>query len=227
MSVSNYNVKQGSESYDIFDWYTIYGATVSVTANVITSPINNRLCIKVIGSTTILIPLNKIINFVAVGGGQSGASNGGRGGGTIYGTLGTSDLLTITIGAGGADTTITGTNISITAYAGPNSGLVSGTSVYSSTINLGGAGGTTFPNVGSDGPFISNLGIYGGGGGGGPDTSGGGAVGPPGGSAGGGSGGNIEGVSGVAGAPNTGGGGGANAGFGGGAGGSGVVYLYI
>jgi hypothetical protein len=232
MSITNFNVKQGSSYYDIFDWYTIYGAKVSGSA--VTSPVNNRLCIKVMGTTTILFPFNKIINFVAVGGGQSGfaGTQGGRGGGVVYGTFSSSDLLTINIGAGGGsssgssggNTTIAGTNITITANGGPNSGSVLGSNVYTSTAALGGAGGTGFGQLGFAGTFISNLGIYSGGGGGSGDISG--ASSTPGGVAGGGTGANLSGPGG-AGTPNTGGGGGGGSGSSVGIGGSGVVYLYV
>jgi hypothetical protein len=134
MSLTGYNIKQGTTSFDLFDWYYINNAIIETPANVTISPINNRLCLKVTGNTTITFPFNKTINFVAVGGGQGTVGSvttktsgvpGGIGGGVVTGMLQTSMILTIKIGLGGIagtvgtpSTSIIGTNISVIANAG-------------------------------------------------------------------------------------------------------------
>ena len=226
-NLSKFNYIYNGTPFDIM-LYNYFSKAFSIYENSATfNNISGRLCWKITSSTGILFnfPNNTTINFVAIGGGQTGnAENGGWGGGLVYGTFtSTNTYISIIIGDGNANTSIYRSDFTVTAYAGPNSGTSSG--AVTATVNYGGAGGTSFPNNGYPGVFISNLGIYSGGGGGGPDTSGGGA--PPGGAAGGGSGGNIACSPGGNGAPNTGGGGGAGASSASGAGGSGVVYLYL
>ena len=238
--MNSYKITYGETSYDIFDWFAIYNAIILNTSNVIKSPINKILCLKIIGNTTILFPFNKMINYVAVGGGQSGFKNGGYGGGYVYGSIVASVPLTITIGAGGANTSITGTSISITALAGSSTGNgytnQSGNTISINGGGRGGAGGSQSSyssqdgSSGTNGYYISSLGIYvcggGGGGAGGGGGYGGNAIGGYGGNGGGSAGGsNGPGTSGIA---NTGGGGGGSVyQNGGAAGGSGVVYLFI
>lgn len=227
-NLSKFNYIYLGTPFDIMLFNYFSKAVIGTPGNATLNKINNRLCWKIINTTNFKFnfPYATTIYYVAIGGGQSGSANGGQGGGLIFGTFTSSDLLTIVIGAGGANTTITGTNISITANAGPGLGSASGLQVGTYTAVTGGVGGTTY--TGGNGLFISNLGIYSGGGGGGQDSSSSGS-GFAGGVAGGGTGGDYSSTSGTAGAPNTGGGGGAAAGGTGGpgAGGSGVVYLYL
>jgi len=234
-----------NNNVDIILYNYFSKSTIGTPANAIFGNINNRLCWKINGNTTFTPKFlyNTTINFVAVGGGantpNANGVSGGRGGGVVYGTFNTlsSIPLTITIGAGGADTIITGTNTNIYALAGGGSGSTSGANIVTSTAILGGAGGAAGAIGGGDGLaggvgfFISNLGIYiagGGGGGGAIDSSGG--TGGTGGLGGGGTGGDgFRTTVNCNGTVNTGGGAGGNGlspGYGG-VGGSGVVYFYL
>jgi hypothetical protein len=225
--------------FDIMLYNYFSKASIGTPGNATFSKINNRLCWKIIGNTTVNVRFPNIttINFVAVGGGQTGFGNnngdngiGGRGGWVVTGQLlanGNSNL-TIGIGSSQVATTINYVSFSVTANAGNSgtAGSITGTGfVGTPTSSLGGAGGQgtlLYPDVGGNGPFISDLGIYVAGGGGREGTS----MGSAGGLGGGGDGGDYwRAIRGSPGTPNTGGGGGG--GGGGGNGGSGVVYLYL
>ena len=231
-NLSKFNYTYNGTPFDIMLYNYFSKAIIGTPANATFSNLFGRLCWKITGTTTFTVnfPNATTINLVAVGGGQKGFSvSGGYGGGVVRGKLTTvyvtSNTLTITIGGSAINTTITSSSpsISVTANAGSSTGTGGTTSgITSPVISLGGQGGLNYSSSGSNGPFITDLGIYVAGGGGAVDSSG--SSSPPGGLGGGGTGGNIGGTGGP-GQANTGGGGGG--GGAGGNGGSGVVYLYI
>lgn len=220
-----------NNNVDIILYNYFSTATIGTPANAIFGNINNRLCWEITNTTTFTpkFSYKTTINFLAVGGGQSGNSfytAGGYGGGVVYGTIYLLNNNTLTISIGNSDnpTTITGGNINITANAGSSnnpSGLASGTDVISSNMVPSAAGGFTPIRNGSDGYYSSQLSLYVGGGGGLSFN-----IGYPGGLGGGGAGGsgNIHGYNGIS---NTGGGGGGSDSSFPGLGGSGVVYFYL
>jgi len=236
-TTSGYNILANNIQYDIFPYYFFNYATIGTPANATLITLNNRKCWKFNNNTTFtpVFTTNTTINFVAVGGGQNSVGigdKGGFGGGVVYGTfnISTSVPLTITIGAGGASTTIIGTNTNITALAGGGSGSTAGTNILTNTATVGGTGGaygaTSNGGPGVNGSYISGLGIYVAGGGGGSCQ---GSYTPGVGGLGGGGNGYKNGAisttnspNGTPGISNTGGGGG-----GGNIGGSGVVYFYL
>jgi hypothetical protein len=232
LNLSKFEYIYNGTPFDIMLYNYFSKATIGTPANATLNNINGRLCWKIKNNTTVTFrfPNATSINIVAIGGGQTGSGNGGRGGGLVRGKITTQAttncVLTIAIGASDANTTISGTGptFSVNANAGPNSGTQSG--LTTPTIAFGGNGGS-LNFFGDNGPFINDLGIFSGGGGGGQGLSG---AQNPGGSAGGGLGG-TDGTAGSPGTPNTGGGGGSYGPQGGstppGAGGSGVVYLYL
>ena len=156
------------------------------------------------------------INYLAVGGGAGGTFGGGGGGSVLISVLQAipSTVLTITVGAGGAQT-VAGNNSSIAGIAVANGGAIGssvngGASGNSNPGGLGGQGGVSDAGGGGGGASQgggSNSGAYGGSGGGGSaSTITGGTVYYGGG--GGGTGGNTGGNSGGAGGQGGGGAGG-------------------
>jgi len=232
---SGHNTLVGNNSYDIFQYHFFKCPFIGTPANAECIILNNCLCWKITATTTFAInqylPI-KDINFVVVGGGRSPTKAGvagGAGGGIVYGTINGTSTMTVTIGAGGAATSITAgvsnANININSLSGS-----SGTNIVLATSVAGGAGGAYSSvgngGIGSDGYFIDSLKIYvsGGGGGGSSNSLG---LGGNGGTGGGGHGRDNAGTNGANGTINTGGGGGGYAGGSNLIGGSGVVYFYI
>jgi len=230
---SGHNTLVNDIPYDVFQLHFFKYSVIGNPSNA--SYINNNTCLKITANTTFTLNQNLgNINFVAVGGGRTGIAEGlgGAGGGIVYGTIKGTSTMIVVIGAANANTTITGTGVSITASSTGLTSTASGSNVVSPTSVAGGAGGAYSwiddGMVGSDGYYISRLQIYVSGGGGGGSDGVSGAAGGVGGAGGGGHGtrgGGGDG-GGTAGTINTGGGGGSgfNTVWNGG---SGVVYFFI
>ena len=151
----------------------------------------------VLSFTTASTTIASSMNYLLVGGGGAGGSNGGGGGGggaggLIKGTFTTTNLtslLTINVGAGGANSSINGNYVNKIAYAGGRGGNGDpggGTGQVGYSGGSGGGGGGSYARTGSAGGAAtqasSESGGFGNAGGGlGSNSGGGGGAGGAGG----------------------------------------------